>query len=163
MQSCVVEGLKKESMIEYTNKAENAFIDFPIGVSTNYSSEFTGLIFPVFFARHIIEEPCTPEESCVVEGLKKESMIEYTNKAENAFIDFPIGVSTNYSSEFTGLIFPVFFARHIIEEPCTPEESPFLTAPPPLEVLRVESPPPEAPLPLPKPLPSSDLSPLTSD
>lgn len=64
IQSCVVEGLKKESKIEYTNRAGKAFIDFPIGASTNYSSEFTGLIFSVFFARHIIEEPCTPEEVC---------------------------------------------------------------------------------------------------
>ena len=38
-----------------------------------------------------------------------------------------------------------------------------LTAPPPSEVLKVESPPPEAPPRPPKPLPSSDLSPLTSN
>ena len=44
-----------------------------------------------------------------------------------------------------------------------PFHCPLLIAPPPSEVLRVESPPPEAPPSLPKPLPSSDLSPLTSN
>ena len=35
MVSSVLEVLKKESKREYTNRAEKAFIDFPIGVSTN--------------------------------------------------------------------------------------------------------------------------------
>ena len=34
MVSSVEEVLKKESKKEYTNRAERAFIDFPIGVST---------------------------------------------------------------------------------------------------------------------------------
>ena len=81
MQSCVVEGLKKESKIEYTNKAEKAFIDFPIGVSTNYSSEFTGLIFSVFFARHIIEEPCTPEEVCEADETTRIELLFWKNRS----------------------------------------------------------------------------------
>ena len=42
--SIVVEVLKKESKKEYTNRAIKASIDFPIGASTNHSSELTGLI-----------------------------------------------------------------------------------------------------------------------
>ena len=44
MLSSVVEVLKKKSKKEYTKRAIKASIDFPIGVSTNHSSEFTGLI-----------------------------------------------------------------------------------------------------------------------
>jgi len=44
-----------------------------------------------------------------------------------------------------------------------PFQCPFSTAPPPSEVLRVESLPPEATPPPPRPLPSSDLSLLAFD
>ena len=78
--SSVEEVLKKESKKEYTNRAERAFIDFPIGVSTNYSSEFTVLIFAVFFARHIIEEPCTPEEVCEADERTKIELLFWKNR-----------------------------------------------------------------------------------
>ena len=60
------------------------------------------------------------------------------------------------------LVLSVFFAASssVVSKPfhCL-----LLTAPPPSEVLKVESPLPEALPPPPKPLPSLDLSPLTSD
>ena len=104
---------------------------------------------------------CTAHSASYIKALMYILLLEKYNTIHSVFLTWYQSHCPNFLVSCS-LVLLVFSAAstYVVSKPF---QCPLPTTPPLLEVLKVESSPPEAPPLLPKPLPSSNLSPLNSD